>query len=62
MSDMAAGITGLAWIVTWFLAIWIYLLFDKNIGIALFFTGLFSLFLCMIQVSIEDEAKKAKNP
>ena len=56
-----AELTGLVWIVTWFLAIWVYLLFDRNIGIALFLTGGFALVLCMLSVEAEQTKKHGKD-
>ena len=46
---------GGAWIITWFLAIWVY-------HIQFFLTGLFCLFLAILLLSYFDDKKKAEIP
>jgi hypothetical protein len=51
---------GLLWMGTWFVGIWIWFLYSQAIASALLFTGLFSLFLCMLGVSADEENEKKK--
>jgi hypothetical protein len=48
-------ILGIVWIVSWFLAIWMY-------HVQFFITGLFCLFLILILVGRFDEKKAPKKP
>ena len=57
-SAIMGGLMILTWIVSWFAAIWLWLLVSPEIGFASFATGGFALFLAVLLAvsSGDDEA------